>query len=216
MSSSTDFLSNVHSGETLFVLGNSYSLEQMELTPLLDRITIGVNRILRHPLCQDNLFPTYLLLVDAPVVVVEQERLLNYEGTVVAYRGIDGLLERSSVEHLGFDLSPKAEWDSMSGPMKLSCNTAIYAVQLARRMGASKIVLLGVDLTGYNRKHSHFFGDGKKEQCRLSSESLKKVLDNMGTFVVQCGCEGISVVNVSPIRGPMDTVMPHRPLREVL
>jgi len=215
MSSSSDTLNGSHQRETLFVLGNSYSLGLQDLRPLLGRNTIGVNRVLRHPLAVSGQFPKYLLLVDRTVVEAEAQRISAFAGKVVAFRAIEGALRNLDVTPFTFGLRTSSGW-TLTGDMELSSNTSVYAVQLARRMGAAKIVLLGVDLSGYSRKDSHFFGDGKREGCKLTQNSLEKVLDNLGCFVVRCESEGIQVVNASPVRGPMDSVMPRQPFKEAL
>ncbi len=98
----------------------------------------------------------------------------------------------------------------MPGQFWFSGNTATYAVQAAMLMGFTDIRLLGVDLT-YDipgEKESHSFGSGKREGCRLSDVSL--ILKVFGRIMKDCEREGISLVNESWVRGPLDKVMPWR------
>lgn len=79
-------------------------------------------------------------------------------------------------------------------------------MEAAALLGFTDIRIVGVDLVYPEKGPTHFFGDGRKEGCRISKltrilSTCKKVYDSLTS-------KGITIVNESPVRGPLDDVVP--------
>uniref|UniRef100_A0A6H1ZH76 Uncharacterized protein n=2 Tax=viral metagenome TaxID=1070528 RepID=A0A6H1ZH76_9ZZZZ len=192
-----DVVYGKHEGDTVVILGNSSSLNAMDLTPLRDYVTIGVNRILR-------IFdPTYLFIVDESVMRDEFKRIPPYleaGGLLMLYPGLMNSKVRAKYYN--------GPWIS-TGPMSSQCdpcakdgyihicrggNSAYEAAQVAYRMGASHIILAGVDMFWPCSEQSHFFGNGSALGCKLPRPDwkvedfrhLKELYHSLGTGITSC------------------------------
>jgi hypothetical protein len=111
-------------------------------------------------------------------------------------------------------LGPQGRYDRPAnlpaGAFWWTGNTATYAVQAAALLGFRDIRLLGVDLVYRvpGQSDSHCWGDGKKEGCRLGDVSL--ILKVFARIRKDIEKRGGTLVNESPIKGPLDSVLPRR------
>jgi hypothetical protein len=136
---------NRHEGERCFIIGNGPSLNKMDLTPLKDEITFGLNRI--YLLFEKMGFhTTYFVSVNQYVIqqsAEEIERLnspkfirwdsrehINFDSDTIFIRSRSG-------PRFCHDVSRQGVWEGMT--------VTYVAMQLAYYMGFSEVILIGVD-----------------------------------------------------------------------
>ena len=135
-----------HAGKRGFIIGNGPSLKQMDLRPLRDEITFGLNRI---TLMFDRLgFETTYHVVVNPLVIsqcaaeisgLRMPHFVNWQmRDSVEFTDETLFLESSRYGALSFSLDPADRiWEG---------TTVTYvAMQLAYYMGLEEVVLIGVD-----------------------------------------------------------------------
>jgi hypothetical protein len=134
-----------HRGERCFIIGNGPSLNRMDLSPLRNEFTFGMNRIyLLFP--KLGFHTTYFVSVNK--LVIEQSaheiaslpmpKFLSWQSrTHIPFtKGVTFLKTVGGKPQFAFDLS-KTVWES---------GTVTYvALQLAYYMGFQKVILIGVD-----------------------------------------------------------------------
>lgn len=202
-----------HRGKLIFVLGNSASLDGLNMELLKPHVTIGVNRILR------TFTPTYLFVVDRSVIKDEHERMLASKCEKVIFRlAMD---ERHRLLYPG----PYIEIEKMTnagGPTTLKgpihiCrggNSGYEACHLAYRMGASCIVLAGMDLYWPKKGKSHFFGHGRAAGCSLHKPAEK--VEDFREMKRLYRKQGVEMVSVSPWRTYFRNVMEYTTLEKLV
>jgi hypothetical protein len=138
-------LQNIHEGKRCVIIGNGPSLNQMDLTPLRNEITVGLNRIYL-------LFPklgfstTYLCAVNRYVIEqfageihnIASMKILNWYHRRCVPRNHDLLFVRPGMTER-FSRNPITE------PIWSGTTVTFVAMQLAYYMGCSKVILIGVD-----------------------------------------------------------------------
>ncbi len=137
---------NIHAGKRCFIMGNGPSLAKMDLTPLKDEYTFGLNRIY---LLFDKLpfRPTYFVSVSD--LVLEQfsdeikqlsmPKFVNWKQRGI-YEDCDNtyFLRVISSIKVFFEKSPIY-------PLESGSTVTNVAIQLAYYMGFSEVILIGVD-----------------------------------------------------------------------
>lgn len=91
------------------------------------------------------------------------------------------------------------------GLFPYSGNSGTYAIEAAALIGFTEIRMLGIDLR-YDLCNSHFFGDGRKEGCRLSNP--EQVLAEYRALHEKLAERGTKLVNESAYAGPLDEFIP--------
>jgi hypothetical protein len=185
-----------HVGETIVVIGNSSSLNGMDLELLDSFTTIGLNRILR---IYD---PIYLMIVDNSVMRDEAQRLAEFSGILLAYPGVMSSKNRRifsgpwvSTGKMTGQCDPCAK----KGPIHIcrsGGNSAYEAAQIAYRMGAKRIALAGIDMYWPPGQDSHFFGSGSKAGCKLHKPEDK--IADFGRLKDQYAQGGVEMFSISP------------------
>jgi hypothetical protein len=137
-------LREAHAGERCFILGNGPSLGRMDLAPLRDEVTFGLNR---GYLVFDRagFATTYLVCVNR--LVLEQcadEFLQASSEKFVAWSSRDLLAEDADVTYLRSTLVPHFSTNAVDGVWEGATVTYV-ALQLAYWMGFSTAILIGVD-----------------------------------------------------------------------
>lgn len=135
-----------HKGERCFILGNGPSLSHMDLRPLRDEITIGLNRIY-------ILFPelgfstTYLVSVNDLVIEQCAQDFQKLDiPKFIAWRGRHWMKEDPGVIFLDSDYTlPETFSEEISGRVFEGHTVTYIALQLAYHMGFEQVVLIGVD-----------------------------------------------------------------------
>lgn len=138
--------------------------------------------------------------------------LLLYNGAITSKTG--GLLDGPYVD-IGA-LSPDSDVLSKSGPMVFceSGNTALYAIHLAYRMGASMIAMAGVDLYWPPGRRSHAFGSGKERGCKNNAVPQKIAV--FKTMAMKYAEVGVKLVSVSPWDTRLRRAVGYTPLPELI
>jgi hypothetical protein len=170
---------------------------------------VGINRLLR--LAE----PRYMMISDKDVLAAEAQRLRTSTCTILLFKGLAPYARRELPGRRLFlwDVRPRR------GPFRLrpgqkpkgflySGNSSTYAIEAAALMGATEIRMVGIDLFYPRVGPTHFFGDGRKEGCRLSSP--ERVVEAVRCLNRELKAKGITLVNESPASGPLDGVVPRR------
>jgi hypothetical protein len=191
-----------HASETIIVIGNSSSLNRMDME-IWDRYTtIGTNRLLR------TYEPTYLLVVDKSVLRDEHERMMDAMDrvTYLLYPGMMGSEGRQIYPGSWLDTGPMvggADPTSKTGPIDIGHvgNSGYEATQIAFRMGASRILLAGIDLFWPTNGQTHNFGSGKEAGCRLHKpDEITEDFATLKRLYAHCGVE---LTSISPWSTPL-------------
>jgi len=137
----------IHAGKRCFIIGNGPSLGHMDLSPLENEFTIGMNRI--YLLFEKMLFsPTYYVCINELVLEqfsteiqsLDMPKFLNWNRRNY-FRSED---ENTMFLRVGMGLSDSFEGDSNN--VLSSGGTVTYAsLQLAYYMGFDEVILIGVD-----------------------------------------------------------------------
>jgi hypothetical protein len=170
---------NKHRGQRCFIIGNGPSLKKMDLSPLRNEFTFGMNRIyLIFP--EIGFHTTYFISINRLVIEQFAEDIANLPmPQFLSQRGRQHVkfTERTIFLYprIGLRFSYKPQWYIYEGP------TVTYvALQLAYYMGFKQAVLIGVDhnfqtkgpanqeviSTGEDPNHfaSNYFGKGIRWQ----------------------------------------------------
>lgn len=207
---------NSAAGNRVFVIGNGPSLRETDLRPLKDEITIGTNSIflnrenmgfdVTHYVVED-----YLVAEDRTDEIVAMTGPTKWFGNYLRYAipaAPDTLWTNISVDYREFREWPKFGRDL--GRIAFVGGTVTYVcIQLAYYLGASEVILIGVDhsyvvpddepldgntLTStrddVNHFHSDYFGAGKRwhlpkvERMELSYVRAREVFAHDGRKIV--------------------------------
>jgi hypothetical protein len=153
------------SGHPAFILGNSPSINNYDLSLLNNYLTIGINRIFY---IYD---PTILIWQDKEVWTRDKKSILNTKSIKVCRSSAD---PQNKFVHF----SLKMGWFKLTqNPEKLygTGNTGALAIEFAVSLGCSSIVLLGTDCK-YNGKKTDFYGsnpDHKPYTLKMCRDAIK-------------------------------------------
>lgn len=208
-----DPLYGKHAGQPIFVLGNSYSLKEMDLTPLKDYVTIGVNRIL------STFTPTYLFVVDRMVIHDEWQRMNAAVGKVqiLLFPSALSCAARGLYKGAYIEIPPitcKVDPRTKTGPISIGRvgNTSYEAAQVAYRMGASEIIFAGLDLSYQPFKPTHCVGF--TPSCAKMRDPARQVEQFGELKNLYKGC-GVEVFSCSPWKTKLRKVLGYVPLPEL-
>lgn len=206
-----DSITNRERGKDIFVLGTSGSLNELDLSILDDKVTIGTNHILwkyitKYVLMVDAapLNITMPLILDADPVLLLRRRLAH----VACDRGFEG-------EVYAFDVMSRPDY-FMKGALRQVNNSGLYAIEAAWRMRGQDtpgdIVLVGIDMYyPKDKTKAHFFGSGSKLGCRPGFSKTAAYLQELSCLFAM---RNINLVTCSPWDGPVTEVLPRKDLRE--
>jgi hypothetical protein len=137
---------DLHRGKRCFILGNGPSLNQMDLRPLEDEYTFGLNRI--YLLFPKMGFSTSFF-VSINTLVLEQcaDEIASLSmPKFITWRGRRWFDPQEDLIFLDTDYTPPAEFSrDVSGRVFEGSTVTYVALQLAFHMGFEKVVLIGVD-----------------------------------------------------------------------
>lgn len=135
-----------HKGERCFILGNGPSLRKMDLSPLRDEITFGLNRIyLLFP--ELGFTTTYLISVNDLVIeqCAEDFKKLDIP-KFVGWRGRRWMKGDPGAIFLDSDYTlPETFSEDVSGRVFEGHTVTYISLQLAYHMGFEQVILIGVD-----------------------------------------------------------------------
>jgi hypothetical protein len=145
---------NAHQGESCFLIGNGPSLRQMDLSPLRERVTIGLNKIY---LLFDKLgFQTTYLTAANPYVIqqaAEEFASLSMPQFTVMW-GREFSAKHPNVLFLREKYQPLFSTDITKG-VNIDSTVTYLAMQIAYYMGFETVVLIGVDHSFQSKGDPH-------------------------------------------------------------
>jgi 6-hydroxymethylpterin diphosphokinase MptE-like protein len=173
-------LRDAYRGQRCFIIGNGPSLRQMDLSPLRDEVTFGLNRIyLLFP--ELGFTTTFLVSINRLVLDQKIDEIVDAAPTVFVNWWSRKLVPpgRQPILLRVTNFRPRFAKDPERGVW--AGGTVTYAaMQLAFHMGFEEVILIGVDhsfadqglpnrtveSTGPDRSHFHpdYFGEGFKWQ----------------------------------------------------
>jgi len=192
----------------ILVLGNSPSLQDVDLARAGGTISVGVNRILEFGFAVD-----YLLIVDEDVYREQRRLILKHNPKMILWKPLRNKIEREQGDGHGMKMFSAFNIDRkvgnkihLDGRFFASGNTATYAVEAAYRMcgGRGVVGLIGVDLHYESTEHSHFWGDGLKRGCR---PFFHYALEWFGGNAELFNGNEFSVFTLSPRDGPLKRII---------
>lgn len=200
-----------HVGESCYIIGNGPSLKRMDLSPLRDKITFGLNKIY---LLFDKLgFDTsYLVAANAYVL---QQAASEFAGLTMPQFlmiwGREFIKKQKNVIFLR-ENTKVAFSDDLTQGASLDCTVTHMALQLAYYMGFKTVILIGVDhnfvsqgnphttvtLTGEDPNHfdPSYFGFGipwqlpDLEGSERAYRNSKKIFEDDGRIILDATVEG--------------------------
>ena len=209
-------LHNSVKGNRIWIIGNGPSLKETNLKPLKNEITIGTNSIFLN---YDNMGfeVTHYVVEDYLVAEDRAEEIANLQGSTKWFGNYlkysiphtsNTLWSNVSVDYRTFQGWPKFGRDA--GRLMFCGGTVTYlCIQLAYYLGASEVILVGVDhsyvvpddeplegntLTStrddVNHFHSDYFGKGKRwhlprvDRMELSYVQAEKVFKDDGRKIL--------------------------------
>jgi hypothetical protein len=137
-------LKDIHLGKRCFILGNGPSLKEMDLSPLRDEFTFGLNRI--YLLFPDLGFTTSYLVCVNPLVIEQFCEEFNRLEIPLFFdhRGLGSINDRKNVIFL--HTRPEVKFSKNPAFYIHQGGTVTYvAMQLAYYFGFSQVILIGVD-----------------------------------------------------------------------
>lgn len=170
-------IQNRHEGDRIFVCGSSPHIHRLPIKPLLEGVCIGINTApsyfkgMQYLICHDSMNLVTQKGFLNFVSKLPAEKFFAYDAKIIEMHQNNESVLNYVYEPVS-DLSK--EWcnELMHGP-----STAIDACNLAYLMGASEIILYGVDFTGGSRfdgstyPSPDFWGQNFAEIC----EKLQKI-----------------------------------------
>jgi hypothetical protein len=173
-------LRDAYQGERCFIIGNGPSLKEMDLSPLQDEFTFGMNRIYLH--FQEMGFATSFFVSVNTLVIEQCARDIDSLDIprFVSWRGRHWLKDPDII-YLDTDYTdPPAFSADVSGRVFEGSTVTYVAMQLAFHMGFEEVILIGVDhsfktegppnvtvtASGEDQDHfsSEYFGEGFRWQ----------------------------------------------------
>ena len=169
---------NAIKGEVAFVLGNGPHLLDNDLSLIEEMFSVGTNRICRV------FQPTILLWQDAELLKTDKESVLQSRSIKVC-RDISDTDRRFN--HFSID----GKQDSFgTDPSRLAVHgcSGVLAIQMAAAMGASNIVLLGMDCD-YSGGKTDFYGtnvDHKSHTVSCFHTAMRWVAEKCTVAIHNC------------------------------
>ena len=136
---------NMHQGEDCFIIGNGPSLNKMDLSPLANYHTFGLNKIyLIFEKVDLNL--SYLVSVNGFVIEQSREKFAELGiPTFLSYTDSVGVVEDHPHIHRLHTLNTWSFYEDISQPICAGNTVTYVAMQIAYYMGFKRVFLIGVD-----------------------------------------------------------------------
>lgn len=193
------------------ILGNSPSINLVDLNKFEGLFTIGVNRILKAYV------PHALLFCDDKIAREEKDDICRYTGIKLVYEPLIAkhpwisCLENVYTWKIHSAIRPSipdlkiCESMAADGCVQGEGSTPAYALQIAHSLGANPLALLGVDYSAPplkvingNEAKTHFYGEG----TLVGSTGGGKFEGRHETWFTgireQLNSRGVSTINLSP------------------
>ncbi|MBK7408758.1 MAG: hypothetical protein IPL49_04905 [Saprospirales bacterium] len=136
---------NIHRGQDCFIMGNGPSLGQMDLSPLANYHTFGLNKIY---LIFDRFELDLSYLVSTNALVIEQSHA-EFEQmdcpVFLSYTASQGVVADRPHIHRMHTLNTWSFYEDLSQPICEGNTVTFVALQIAYYMGFERVFLIGVD-----------------------------------------------------------------------
>jgi hypothetical protein len=175
-----DKWANSLTGHPAFILGNAPSISDVNLQPLEQYFTIGINRIFY---IYD---PTILMWQDRQIIMQERKNVLKQ-------RAIKFCSSQSDAHHLFYNFkvfNNPCQFSMIPSVLYGRGNTGVLAVEFAVALGCSSVVLLGMDCKYGEKGKTDFYGknrDHKPYTLKMCRSSMKFLKDSCPVPVYNCG-----------------------------
>jgi hypothetical protein len=136
---------DIHAGEDCFIIGNGPSLNKMDLSPLKDYYTFGLNKIY---MIFDKVDLDLSYLVSANEYVIEQSKEVfeNFHCPLfLSYTASRGVVDDRPNIHRLYTLNTWSFYEDISQPICNGFTVTYVAMQIAYYMGFKRVFLIGVD-----------------------------------------------------------------------
>ena len=135
-----------HAGEDCFIIGNGPSLNQMDLAPLAEYYTFGLNKIYLMAERGIDLDLSYLVSCNALVVQQSHEAFERMTHPVfLSHTAAAGVVAELPHIHRLHTLNVWSFYDDITQPICEGWTVTYVAMQLAYYMGFRRVFLIGVD-----------------------------------------------------------------------
>ncbi len=137
---------DIHKGSRCFIMGNGPSLANMDLSPLVNEFTFGLNRIYLN-FDKMGFKPTYYVSASDLVMkqfvddikALEMPKFLNWQCRKL-FSGVEDVYFFRAVSRLKVFFQKNA-----TNPLESGSTVTNVAIQLAFYMGFKEVILIGVD-----------------------------------------------------------------------
>lgn len=210
---------NIHKGETVYVMGSGPSLEKTKLTSLNNSPVVFCNGSFMK---REEFKPSssYLIITGRMMNDLRGVDRSLFAGSFRALGALGVRLKQGAVTSDDIVLRVPVHWglfrvidngnvtfsDYVHSHIAQSGGGSVIfsGIQLASYMGASRIVLVGVDLGGSSLGNSH--ASGVVGGSGISDERRERMLRALTSYKSILKSRGILLVNGSPLT--FDTVLP--------
>lgn len=217
-----------HEGQRCFVIGNGPSLAQIDLSMLADDVSIAMNSIHRHPAVA-RWSPTYYCRAEPGAAYNTPEKLqsirdltrgLNCQGCFFPLDAKSAIEQHQLLRHADTyyfkSIVDLTEWPLQKYSMDLTDgvpfvgNTAQFAILLAMYLGATPIILLGMDhdFLAHRSINRHFYAAQAEDaggSDDLRTYSYKRMMadcmrewERYEVINAMAKRQGVSILNATP------------------
>ena len=209
---------NLHTSQRCFLIANGPSLAQMDLSPLKNEITLGMNRIYLHfPVM--GFEPTYYVATNELVISQFKDDIVSLKlPKFLNWNQRNVLPKESDISYikLAFGFQDKFIGDILR-PISGGGTVTFAALQVAFHMGFSEVVLIGldhrfdtkgtpnlierrVDLNDANHFHPDYFPKGVRWQLpdlhrsELAYAKAREAFESVGRRILDATLNGACTV----------------------
>lgn len=180
----------IWSGATVYIIGGGPSVNDLDLEPLKERRSIGVNVAFRHYPWVDVMY-----FGDCSIYGDIRKDLLQYGGLKLSSCGRIPEKGWPGVKRIGRG-KPSGIERSRRNKIAWNGNSGSSAINIASWMGATRIVLVGFDMRRVSKK-KNFHEDYPREDLNLSP--FKRYLRHFPKIAEDAKSLGIEILNASPV-----------------
>lgn len=137
---------DIHKGKDCFIIGNGPSLKNMDLSPLANYHTFGLNKIYLMRDLGIDLNLSYLVSVNKFVIEQSAEEFENMScPTFLAHTAAAGVIKDKPHIHRLHTLNTWSFYEDIAQPICEGFTVTYVAMQIAYYMGFSRVFIIGVD-----------------------------------------------------------------------
>lgn len=137
---------NIHKGQDCFIIGNGPSLKNMDLSPLVDYHTFGLNKIYLMRDLGVDLNLSYLVSVNRLVIEQSKEEFEKLTcPAFLSHTASADIIEDKKHVHRLHTLNTWSFYEDISQPICEGYTVTYVAMQLAYYMGFDRVFIIGVD-----------------------------------------------------------------------